>query len=149
VVRVTNLGHPLFKVRAEARFLTADGAQVFDRSMPVRWSSAPEPITLTWTPHGLGVVTDPTKVPLSSTITLAPGDSEDAAVAITFADEEGAWGWTGESYVRSWRHPDWQLSHACTQVEVAVWADGREQRARFGIDVQAFPKEFILTPLAT
>ena len=149
-VGVTNLsGFTCARVRAAARFLTTDGAPTFARSMPLRWSSAPEPVSPIWTPGGLRMHPDPGKVSRGFVVDMDPGDSEDTAVAVKFGDTAGAWGWTGESYLNDGRHPSWKLSHGRQVVEVTVSAEGRDVTERFLLDTSVPIDQFAVVPMGS
>ena len=133
-IQVTNLGEFLPKVRASARFLGTGGPPAPAGTIPLRWSSAPEPLTMMWKGDGPVTLVDQAKVPASHTLDMAAGDREQIAVAAMFAGEEGAWGWTGESYLHQGRHPSWRLPQGEYVVEVTVLAGGKPNVARFSLD---------------
>lgn len=146
-VRITNLsGFTCSQVRASARFLTSDETPVFSALMPLRWSSAPEPVSPVWAAEGLQLVPDPSRVQHGLAVDMAPGNTEDSALAVKFADVPGAWGWTGESYLNNGRHPSWALPPARYVVEVTVRAEGRDVTGRFLLDTSAAPQHFAVAP---
>ncbi|MGH2459719.1 MAG: RNA-binding domain-containing protein [Chloroflexota bacterium] len=147
-VRVTNLsGFTCARVTASARFLTIDGVQAFNRSMPLRWSSAPEPVSPIWTPAGLRMRPDPSKVSRGLAVDMDPGDTEDTALAVKFVESTRAWGWTSESYLNNGRHPSWKLPEGRQVVEVTVSAEGRDVTERFVLDSGAPIDSFAVTPM--
>lgn len=91
------------------------------------------------------MVPDPSKVPLGAVITLSTGEGDDAAVAVSFRGE-GAWNWTGESYLHRGRHPGWRLAATTFHVDVTVRADGREMSDTFVLDAGQPPEAFALVP---
>ncbi len=137
-VRVTNLsGFTCTRVTASARFLSVEGTPAFNRAMPLRWSSAPEPVSPVWTPEGLRMLPDPSKVSRGVAVDMDPGDAEDVALAVKFVDAASAWGWTGESYLTDGRHPSWQLPGGRQVVEITVSAEGRDVTERYLLDADA------------
>jgi hypothetical protein len=145
-VRVTNVGPFVRRVRGFARFLAGDGTTIHQEPMSLRWSSAPEPLTVVWTPDGPQPVSDMSKVPLSLYVDIPTGEAEDTAVAVKFSDVSGAWGWTGESYLNGWRHPKWRLPDSDVVVEVSIRAEGRVETRCFRLKADAPLEEFSASP---
>jgi len=146
-VRIVNLTeHICWKTRAWARFLTADGVALFEEPMPLLWSSNPQPVSLFPTTNGFQMIADPTRFPQGYAIDLTPGDGEVAAVAIKYAGEPGAWGWTGDSFTSNFRPEKWELPPQPLIVEVAVRADGQTVTLRFLLDPTASVEDFALGP---
>jgi hypothetical protein len=142
-LRVQNVcGRMLFKVRGTAQFVGRDSVPLFEEAMPLRWSSTPEPLATVWTPDGPRPIVEPSRIPASFTVDLAPGDGEDAAVSVRFTDTGTAYGWTGESYLWGGRQEKWRLPPGPCRIEVSVRAEGRVESARFDLDLDAPPNEF-------
>jgi hypothetical protein len=128
-VRVINVGRTPQRLRAEARFSIEIGPAIRDEPMSLRWSSAPEPLPPIWTPEGIRTIVNVHAIPESRVVEALPGQAEDAAIAICFDD--GAWGWTAESYARNFRHPDWQLPRVVLLVVVTVFTGSVPQTQTF------------------
>lgn len=78
---------------------------------------------------------DTHKIPLGHRIQFEVGDSEDAAIAVKFVSEDGAWGWNNKSYFHAGRHPAWPLPAGIVRARVVVRTGGREHVAYFELDV--------------
>jgi hypothetical protein len=140
-VRVTNLsGFACPNVRAYARFARDQNGTFAADPMPLRWSTAPEPMTVVATRDGLRMVPDVAKVPLGFTTAMQPADVQDVTLA--------AWGWTGESYIFDGKHPNWRLPPGRQQVEVSIRAEGRDVSERFCFDTESLLESFAVFPLA-
>ncbi len=106
-----------------------DGQNVFGRSMPVRWSSAPEPIPMILTlGHQQILITDPARFTLSPRVDIYPGESERLDVAAKFDEDEFCYGWSNESYFSTphWRNPNWELPPGRYLVKVVVVSAGEK-----------------------
>jgi len=116
--------------------------------MPIRWSGAPEPLSIVWTPNGPQAVPDAHKIPLGQRIEIDLGESEDDAIAVKFEGENGAWGWNNKSYFHGGRHPAWPLPTGLVSTRVAVRTGGREYAPQFDIDTSAPLQEFATCDIA-
>jgi len=137
---VANTGPAVFRVRCWMRFFTRDNKELFTREMPARWASAPEPFNSSASCDAVPAI-DFWKMSLGYLADFAPREEHAVAVAIKFSDGT-CWGWTPESYVHQWRHPDWRLPSELLRVRAHVMADGRDFYADFVLDASASSAEF-------
>lgn len=106
-----------------------DGQNIFGRSMPIRWSSAPEPVPMILTSgYQQIVITDPARFTMSPRVDIYPGESERLDVAAKFDDDRCCYGWSNENYfsVPLWRNPDWELPPGRYLVRVIVVSAGEK-----------------------
>jgi hypothetical protein len=116
-VKVTNKPRrlPLLRRKSAHRctgtvtFLSQDGTRIHHRDMPVRWAGNPEPIKLELDRDRQPIALfDHSLMRQSRFIDIPPEDSENIDVMIRF-EEGAAYGRTDESYMKGWRHPDFEL----------------------------------------
>ena len=100
-----------------------DGQNIFGRAMPIRWSSAPEPVAI---PIQIGDQTgfmpNLDAMTMTPRIDIYPGETAAIAVAGRFDDDTDCYGWSNASYFckRFWRNEDWRLIPGRYLVKVTV-----------------------------
>lgn len=136
-VFILNAGPFTPRVRCWMTFFRKDGSQVFDRELPARWSGAPEPTAPLALPEKEGAklftAVDLSKLPYGPVMDFASKEREAVTAAVKFRDES-CWGWTPDSYLYGWKHPDWQLPTEPMRVSVRVMANGVDYREDFSLD---------------
>ncbi|MFQ5789960.1 MAG: hypothetical protein ACE5JI_05720 [Acidobacteriota bacterium] len=109
-----------------------DGGDVIAEDMPIKWDSNPEPLKYELDNKGeLRTLPDPRFLHVSRRIAIPPGQSETLAVAVRVHGETEVYGWTPESYFRSWRHEDYRLPDGGISARVSIATGDR-----------TFPDEF-------
>lgn len=106
-----------------------DGQPVYQRVMPTRWSTSPEPIASRFEVDGkVFSFIDPTKIEMRSRIDIQPGESENLGVVAKFDDDEECFGWSNENYFTKplWRHPDWKLKPDRYLTKVTIYSAGEK-----------------------
>jgi hypothetical protein len=89
-------------------FLSSDRLPI-SKPMPVRWAAAPQPVRQEIV-NGKSVgVLEPNLVRIARFMDIPPGETEDCDIAIRIQGDADAYGWTPESYLHDWRHPDFRL----------------------------------------
>jgi hypothetical protein len=137
-LRVVNGGRFVPRVRCWIQFLRMNGAELFTREMPGRWSCAPEPFS----PAADGsFVFDVSKVALGYIADFATMEDHAVALAIKYSDGS-CWGWPPDSYQHGGRHPDWSLPAEPLRVRARILADGRDYQEEFLLDGSAPPEAF-------
>jgi len=115
-------------------FHDLDGRNLFGRSMSARWSGAPEPTFVQYSPsQGPTVVVDPSRAAVGSRVDVHPGDSQRLDVAARFDSEADCYGWNNESYFSNpvWRNPDWRLPPGRYLVRITVRGAGESSTELF------------------
>lgn len=126
-----------------------DGQNVFGRSMPIRWHSAPEPVPRHIVIEGKHFVfADSDKITLSPRIDVYPGESEELAVATRFDRDEDCYGFSNESYFSDpqWRNPRWKLPSGRFLVRITVVSSGEKCSALFRLINDVPLSDFRLEP---
>jgi predicted nucleotidyltransferase len=135
-VRVVNRGAFAQRVRGWLKFATLDGRSVGSGEMPVRWSSAPEPVRMLSAPDAGGLkvvyVPDPSLIEIGYVADFASGEEHVLAAAIKF-DDGTVWGWTQSSYFHGWRDPKWMLRAEDLVLNVRIRAGAREFTKQFRV----------------
>jgi hypothetical protein len=76
-----------------------DGQNVFGRTMSVRWSGSPEPVTIHLQIDNTRVLfADPARLSLISRMDVYPGEKQRLDVSAKFDNEKECYGWSNESY---------------------------------------------------
>ena len=105
-----------------------DGAAVFSRLMPIRWSGSDEPFSHQVLPDGrIAQLFDPTKYNAGFRRDCFPGSPELVDVAARFDNDEDCYGWSNESYLpnKNWpRNPDFRLPKGRYLVKATVHSSG-------------------------
>jgi hypothetical protein len=126
-----------------------DGQNVFGRSMPIRWSSAPEPVPMILTVgYQQIVITDPARFTLSPRVDIYPGESEKLDVAAKFDDDNYCYGWSNENYFSTppWRNPDWALPPGRYLVKVVIISAGEKVQGIFRLINDVGRQDFRIEP---
>jgi len=125
-----------------------DGAPIFTRSMPLRWSGTDEPISNQVLQNGRMVqIFDPAKYNAASTRNCFPGRRETIDIAARFDDEDECYGWSNENYLlgKGWRNEDWKLVKGRFLVTVTVDSAGEKVVGAFKLENSVGRKDFRLT----
>lgn len=77
--------------------------------MPIRWDGNPEPLNPEVVNNKIKFLPDSRLMRLSRYIDIPPDESEGLAIAVRIDSDTDAYGWTGESYLHNWRHPEYRL----------------------------------------
>jgi hypothetical protein len=104
-----------------------DGAAVFSRAMPVRWSGSDEPLSYQVLPDGkVAQLFDPAKYNAAFRRDCFPGTRELIDVAARFDNDEDCFGWSNESYLpgKGWRNPEFKLPKGRYLVKVTIHSSG-------------------------
>jgi hypothetical protein len=128
-----------------------DGQNVFGRSMPIRWSGSPEPVSMSLVitvDDKRFQVIDPTRLALISRMDVQAGETEVFDVAAKFDNEEECYGWSNENYFSelTWRNPNWQLSGGRYLVKVTVTSAGQKVVNLFRLVNDVAQQDFRLEP---
>ena len=97
-----------FSCHGTITFLTTDDKQI-GNPMPIRWDGNPEPLKPEVVNGKIEFLPDFRLMRLSRYIDIPPGESEGLAIAVRIDGLSDAYGWTGESYLHNWQHPEYQL----------------------------------------
>lgn len=89
-------------------FFTLDQEQI-GSPMPIRWDGNPEPLNPEVVNDRIEYLPDFRLMRLSRYIDIPPDETESLAVAVRIQGDANAFGWTSESYLHNWRHPDYAL----------------------------------------
>lgn len=106
-----------------------NGAPIFTRSMPIRWSSSDEPLSLQVLADGrVAQIFDLAKYNAAFRRNCYPGSMEPIDVAARFDDDEDCYGWSNETYLsgKGWRNNDWKLPRGMFLVKVTVDSSGEK-----------------------
>jgi hypothetical protein len=126
-----------------------DGAPVFSKPMPIRWSASDEPLTLQALPNGqLAQLFDPTKYNAAFYRNCYPGSKELIDVAARFDADDDCYGWCNETYLpgKGWRNPDWKLSKGRYLVSVTVNSSGESISTVLSLENSTARQHFRLIP---
>jgi hypothetical protein len=85
-----------------------------------RWSTTQEPIDYANNQLNIGLILVPSRE------VIPTGESSDIAVAVKLVNEDSAFAFNNESYLHSWKKPDYELSGKSYYVEVKIVSDGYE-----------------------
>lgn len=127
-----------------------DGQNVFGRSMPIRWSSSPEP---TFIPI---IVNDdvfhylpPSVITTEPRVDVYPAESERLDIAARFDDESDCFGWSNLNYFSepAWRIPEWKLPSGRFLIRVTVKSSGETCIGEFRLINDVGRTDFRLEPL--
>ncbi len=130
-------------------FYHLDGGNLFGRSMPVRWSTTPEPAAPSFRiDDKLIVISDPTRFNMSARVDIYPGEKEPIDIAAKFDDEMDCYGWSNESYFSEpvWRNPRWRVAPGRYLVKVVVTSSGEKASAVFRLINDVPIDDFRLEP---
>jgi len=124
-----------------------DGAPIFSKAMPIRWSGADEPVSYQVLPDGKVVqLFDPTKYGAASRRNCFPGSKETIDVVARFDNDEECYGWSNENYLpgKGWRNDDWKLPKGRYLVKVTVYSSGEKVVGIFKLENSVGRKDFRL-----
>jgi hypothetical protein len=110
-------------------FYHLDGQNVFGRSMPIRWSESPEPVSAQiQIGNQIGTIFDPQRFNTDSRIDIYPGEDSPLDIAVKFNDEPDCYGWSNLNYFSNplWRNPSWKLLADRYLVKVSVISAGEK-----------------------
>ena len=97
-----------FSCHGTITFLTSDYQQI-GNPMPIRWDGNPEPLIPEVIEREIKFLPDFRLMRLSRFIDIPPDESEGLAIAVRINGDMNAYGWTDESYLHNWHHPQYQL----------------------------------------
>lgn len=126
-----------------------DGQNVFGRSMPIRWSSSPEPISMIIAVDDRRIsITDPARFILTPRMDVYPGEAERLDVAARLDNERECYGWSNESYVSEprWRNPNWELPLGRYLVKVIIISGGEKLTGLFRLINDVPRQDFRIEP---
>jgi hypothetical protein len=112
----------------------SDAQRVFDRAMPVRWVSTPEPILsqiVSLEGKVEFVIRDFARAATESRGDVYPGEETLLDVAVRFDDESDCYGWNNDSYFFNWRNPAWRLPRERYLVKVVITSSGQKCVGKF------------------
>jgi hypothetical protein len=129
-----------------------DGAPIFSRAMPIRWSGADEPISFQVLQDGkVAQLFDPGKYSAASRRNCFPGSKETIDVVARFDNDEDCYGWSNENYLpgKGWRNNDWKLPKGRFFVTVTVYSSGEKVVGVFKLENSVSRKDFRLLPTSS
>jgi hypothetical protein len=112
-----------FQCHGTVTFHHLDGTRVFTNSMPIRWTSLPNPEgQASIIDNKVAVLYDINKINHDSRIDIYPGFKESINIAARFDDDEECYGWTNKNFFSApmWRNPDWKLPNGRFLVKVVI-----------------------------
>ena len=124
-----------------------DGAPVFSRPMPIRWTRSDEPISYQALQDGqMAQIFDLAKYNAAFRRNCYPGSKEAIDVAARFDDDEECYGWSNETYLpgKGWRNEDWKLPKGRYLVTVTVYSAGEKVAGAFKLENSVGRKDFRL-----
>ena len=117
---------PALQCTAKISFNHLDGQDLFDRSMPGRWSNSPQPVQVVGVQNGNPIaVLDPHKLLTPSRIDIHPGERESLDIAVRIDNDSDCYGWNNDAYIHQWRNPEWRLAAGRYLVRVTVTSGGQ------------------------
>jgi hypothetical protein len=117
-------------------FHDLQGQDIFGRTMPIRWSDAPEPVAPQLIINNMSVaMIDPDRIAIISRRNIYPGESERLDVAVRFDSDVDCYGWTNDNYFSEpkWRNPKWRLPGGCFLARVTVISAGERSAKLFRV----------------
>jgi len=111
-----------------------DAQPVFDRAMPVRWVSTPEPVAdEIINPAGeiKFFIRDFSRARNESRVDVYPGEDTLLDVAVRFEGEADCYGWNNDSYFYDWRNPTWKLTSERYLLKVIITSSGQKCVGKF------------------
>jgi hypothetical protein len=129
-----------------------DGAPIFSRPMPIRWTGSDEPLSFQVLSDGkVAQVFDIAKYNSAFRRTCYPGSKETIDVAARFDDDEECYGWSNENYLpgKGWRNSDWRLQRGRYLVTVTVYSAGEKVVGAFKLENSVGKKDFRLIQTIT
>jgi len=124
-----------------------DGAPLFTRPMPVRWSDSDEPLSLQVLPDGkAALIFDAAKYNAAFRRNCYPGNKESIDVVARFDNDKECYGWSNETYLlgKGWRNDDWKLPKGRFLVKVTVYSSGETVVGVFKLENSIGRKDFRL-----
>lgn len=116
-------GEPALASRAWITFHHLDGQKVFDREMIARWSSSEEPKVVV-----ISIDNEQAKRLIGGHdyIDIPPGEHFDLDIVFRSKNDNDCYGWSNESYLYDWKHPEWRLEKGRYIAKIKVKTGGRE-----------------------
>lgn len=116
-------GEPALACRGWITFHHIDGQRVFDRQMVARWSSSEEPkVEIINTDKGQAVKLTGGQ----DYFDIPPGEFSDIDIVFRAKTDNDCFGWSNESYLHKWKHPEWLLEKGRYIAKIRVKTGGRE-----------------------
>jgi hypothetical protein len=138
---------PALQCRGEISFHHLDGQYLFDRLMPARWASTPEPVQTVGIQNGTPVaVLDQHKLLTPSRIDIATNEEESVDIAVRFDNDVDCYGWNNDSYRYGWRNPAWQIPEGRYLIRVSITSGGQSWSDIFRLINDVPRTDFRLAP---
>jgi hypothetical protein len=118
---------PALQCRGDVSFHHLDGQYLYNREMRIRWTGTPEPLQVIGVdPTGQPItILDPYKIVAPSQVDIAPDEEESLDIVARFDNDAQCYGWSNESYSRSWRNPAWLIPFGRYLVRVSIRSGGQ------------------------
>lgn len=129
-----------------------NGAPVFSKAMPIRWSGSAEPIMYHALPTGgVAQVFDPIKYDAAFRRDCFPGSEELADVAAKFDNDDECYGWSNETYLpgKGWRNADYRMPRGRYLVRVTIRSSGENVSKVFQLENSVARQHFRLLESST
>lgn len=103
-----------------------NGAPVFSKQMPVRWSKSDEPVSHYMQDGQIIQLFDPAKYNSAFRRDCFPGSEELIDIVARYDNEDECYGWCNDSYLpdKGWRNQDWKLPKGRYLIKVTVISSG-------------------------
>jgi len=88
--------------------------------MPIRWVDTPQPVRHEIVNGQRVGILEPNLLRASRFMDIPPGETEACDIAIRIHGDAEAYGWTSESYIHGWRHPNYRLPSGDVIAQVAI-----------------------------
>jgi len=123
---------PAMSCRAYVSFFCTCGDRLLPGEMPARWSGLVEPRIETIQAGGGQIAYLRDAIP---TVDLHANSAEGIHPVVVFPSPFQTFGWTNESYLYGWRHPQWAISHDTFVIRIRATTADREFVGCFRIDL--------------
>lgn len=127
-----------------------DGAAIFSRAMPVRWSASDEPFSYHVLANGtVAQIFDAAKYNAAFRRDCFPGRPELVDVVARYDNDEECYGWSNESYLpdKNWpRNPEFRLPKGRYLVNVTIYSSGDRISQVFVLENSVGREHFRLLP---
>lgn len=126
-----------------------NGAALFVKPMPIRWSGSAEPVTLQVQQDGTVLqIFDPVRYDSAFRRDCFPGSEEIADVAAKFDDDRECYGWSNETYLphKGWRNQDYRIPEGRYIVVFTVRTAGENKSEVFQLENSLGRQHFRLLP---
>ena len=134
-----------FAAHGSIQFHAANGEPI-SGAMPIRWDGSPEPVKHEILNASVVSLLDHRLLRISRFIEIFPDEKESLAVAVRILGDNEAYGWTGESYIHDWRHPDFRLPLGTLRATVRIATGDTVTTKQISFNNPPKFEEFDLTP---